>query len=353
MDEYLAAIAAFPKKNTLFWQRITSYFPSYKEAWDAPISQLKAARVEERTLVEFLDFRNKTNPKEELEKLKKHGIRIITIADKEYPENLKEIFTPPFILFIKGELKKEDANAIAIVGSRKATDYGKRVTREIAAGLARAKITIVSGLALGLDAEAHRAVVSNGGRAIAVLASGLDTISPTSNTALANEILKNGAIISEQPLGMPPLKQNFPARNRIVSGLSKGVLVTEAGEHSGTLYTANFALEQNRNVYAVPGPIYNPLSVGPNSLLKMGAKAVTTAEDILEDLGVEGMAAAKAEAENDDERLIFDILATEPKHIDLIAKEAKLTPAEISQILSMMEIKEKVKNLGGMVYCLK
>jgi DNA processing protein len=352
-DEYLAAIAAFPKAKTVFWRRLSGYFPDYKNAWVAPASELKMANIPENTLTDFLDFRSKTEPEAELAKLVKDEVKIITLNNLNYPSNLKEIFNPPFVLFVKGELTEEDSNAIGVVGSRKATDYGKRATSDISRGLAEAGVTIVSGLALGLDTEAHKAAVSGGARTIAVLANGLDAIYPTSNTALAHKILENGAIISEQPIGMPPLKQNFPARNRIISGLSLGLLVTEAGKASGTLHTANFAIEQNRNLYALPGPIYNPLSYGPNSLLKQGAKAVTEAQDILEDFGIEAVKSAPSKPENDDERLIFDILATEPKHIDAITRLSELEGAEISRILSMMEIKGKVKNLGGMVYALK
>lgn len=351
--EYLAAIAAFPKINTANWQKLFGYFPSLKEAWHAKTGDLIQAGLTQDFAADFSGYRSETEPGKELEKLRKHKVEIITIADEIYPKNLKEIYTPPVVLYLKGKLEERDENAIAIVGSRKATDYGKRATKDIATGLAKSGITIISGLALGLDAEAHLAAVENGARTIAVLANGLDAIYPVSNQGLANRILENGAIISEQPIGMPPLKQNFPARNRIISGLSTGVLVTEAGEHSGTLHTANFALEQNRQIYAVPGPIYNPLAQGPNNLLKMGAKAVTCAADILEDLGIEEELAEKPVPENQEEVIIFEVLSDEPKHIDTITQIIDKPVAEVSQLLTMMEIKGKVKHLGGMVYTLR
>jgi len=351
--KHFAAFGAFPKINTENWQRLIGYFSDLEKAWNASKQDFKDAKLSGDFILDFLDFRSKTTPEKEWEKLEKHKVDIITVLDESYPKNLKEIFNPPFVLYSIGVLKPEDNTAIAIVGSRKCTDYGKRATKDIAEGLAQAGITIVSGLALGLDTEAHTAAVQNSARTIAVLANGLDEIYPVSNTALAEKILENGAIISEQPIGMPALKQNFPARNRIISGLSLGVLITEAGEASGTIHTANFALEQNRNIYAIPGPIYNPLAYGPNKLLKMGAKAVTEACDILEDLGIDSENAEKPLPENDDERMIFEVLAGEPKHVDEITRICELPSHEISQILSMMEIKSKVKHLGGMVYTLK
>lgn len=352
-NKYLAAIAAYPKINTAIWQKIFAYFPDMQTAWEASAKELLDAGIAISALEGFNTHRKQTNPEKEQEKLERYGINIILFPDRKYPKNLKEIYNPPFVLFVRGELLERDENAIAVVGSRRATDYGKRVTREITEELAKAGITVVSGLALGLDAEAHWATVNQNQRAIAVLANGLDQIYPRSNDALGKRILENGAIISERPIGMPPLRQNFPARNRIISGLSLGVLVTEAGDKSGTLHTANFALEQGRNVYAVPGPIYNPLSYGPNMLIKNGAKPVTCAADILEDYGIEATVTEKALPENENERLIFAILETEPKHIDVITRESGKEANEISQILSMMEIKGKVKQIGGMVYTLR
>lgn len=354
MDKYLAAFAAFPKANTDFWQKIVAYFPDFEKAWEATSSELNRAGIKENQLNDFVDFRSKTTPEREVEKLNHFGIRVIPLTSEEYPKNLKEIYNPPFVIFVRGELRPEDELAIAVVGARKFTDYGRRATFEITEGVAKAGVTIISGLALGLDAEAHKAVLKVGGRTIAVLANGLDRICPVTNHAIGMEILKSGgAIISEQPIGTPVFKQNFPARNRIISGLSQGVLIAEAGEKSGTLHTANFAIEQNRQVYAVPGPIYNPLSAGPNNLIKVGAKPVSEAKDILDDLGIDGELKESPLPANENEVMIFEVLATEPKHIDAITKESKRPSHEISQILTLMEIKGKVRHLGGMVYTLK
>jgi DNA processing protein len=213
----------------------------------------------------------------------KYEVRTLRFEDKEYPSNLKEIHNPPPVLYIIGKLLSEDDNAIAVVGSRRCTEYGRRVTGDLAGKLAEAGVTIVSGLALGIDTIAHKEAVKRGTRTIAVLANGLDMIYPPENKILADRILKNGAIISEYPIGTEPLKQNFPARNRIISGLSRGILLTEATDKSGTLHTVNFGIEQNRDIYAVPGPVDSPLSVLPNEFIKKGAKAITCGEDILED----------------------------------------------------------------------
>jgi DNA processing protein len=350
---YLAAIGEFPKISSEIWQKLTAYFDSYQSAWNAPRDALSRAGLRQPALTEFSNYAKATEPPKVWEKYQKYGIDIIALPDERYPKLLKEIYNPPFLLYIRGELLPQDEMSIAIVGSRKATDYGKRATREVAEGLAAAGVTVISGLALGLDAEAQLAALKAGGRTIAVLPGGLERICPQTNYALGLAVIENGALISEKPIGTPIFKQSFPARNRIISGLSQGVLITEAGEHSGTLHTANFAIEQNRQIYALPGPIYNPLSKGPNDLLKIGAKAVTSADDILEDLGVENVGSKPSKPENENERMIFRILETEPKHIDAISIESERPGHEISQILTMMEIKGSVRHLGGMVYSLK
>lgn len=352
MEKYLAAFGALPGIKNEHWLKLTGYFKNLKLAWVSSPNELARAGLNEKWIADFVDYREGCNPESLLEELSRHEIKLISFTDNDYPQFLKEIYNPPFLLYRKGEAIEDDRPAIAIVGSRKGTDYGKRVTFEIAKELAMTGITIVSGLAIGLDTEAHKGALAGGGKTIAILANGLDKIYPSSNTALANEIIENGCIFSEQPLGMPPLKQNFPARNRIISGLSQGILVAEAGEGSGTLHTTSFALEQNRQIYAIPGPVYNPLAKGPNNLLKQGAKAVTEAADILEDFGI-SLAKERAVPAGEDEELIFEILRNENLHIDEIVKRSDKETGEISKILTMMEINGKVRQLGGMVYSLK
>ncbi len=352
MDKYLAALASFPKIRTEHWQKIAGYFPSFRTAWYASSSDLLQANLSETWINNFLDFRAQVDPVEVERVLRENRIRIISLRDGDYPRLLKEIYNPPYVIYIRGQLLPEDENSIAIVGSRKGSDYGRRATAEIAEALARAGISVISGLALGLDAEAHIGALRGGGRTIAVLANGLESFYPRSNQHLAEQIIENGCIISEQPCGMPPLKQNFPARNRIISGLSQGVLVTEAGANSGTLHTASFALEQNRQLYAIPGPIYNPLAKGPNELLKNGAKAVTSADDILEDFGVAVEHEMPAPT-NDEEKVIFDLLSDQSLHIDEILAHTGWQAGTAGKVLTLMELQGKVRHLGGMVYALR
>ncbi|MDD3678657.1 MAG: DNA-processing protein DprA [Patescibacteria group bacterium] len=353
MKKYWAAFASIEGIRSSHWQKIIGFFPNLKDAWQGSFSEFKKAGLKDDWVESFFLKKKNTNPDLIFDNLTKNKIDILLITDKEYPTLLKEIHNPPYVLYIKGKIYPKDEISISIVGSRKGTDYGKRATFEISKELAQNKITIISGLALGLDTEAHRGALSaTGGRTVAVLANGLDQIYPSTNFGLASKITENGCLISEQPIGMPALKQNFPARNRIISGLSQGVLVTEAGEHSGTLHTASFAIEQNRQIYAIPGPIYNPLAKGPNNLIKQGAKPVTEATDILEDFGIENNLNI-AKPENDDERIIFEILKEENLHIDEITRKTKRDSKEISKILTMMEIKNKIRHLGGMVYGLK
>lgn len=352
MKEYYVAFSSVPKIKKPEWDILLNKFTNLEEAWGYSESNLKKLGFKNEWINSFINFRKNIEPKKILEDLTKNNIDVLCIKDREYPKSLKETYSPPTILYIKGHLKKEDLSSIAIVGSRKGSDYGKRATYEIAKKLAESNITIVSGLAIGLDTEAHKGAIDGGGRTIAVLANGLNSIYPSSNTSLANKIVENGCIISEQPPDMPALKQNFPARNRIISGISLGTLITEAGEFSGTLHTASFAIEQNKQIYAIPGSIYNPLAIGPNNLIKKGAKPVTSPQDILEDFGIEEIKIA-SKPEGPEEELIFAILKNSNLHIDQIASETKMPIYEISRILTLMEIKEKIRHLGGMIYSLK
>ncbi|MBW6431642.1 DNA-processing protein DprA [Patescibacteria group bacterium] len=352
MKKYWVAFGSVPNIRSEHWQKIIAYFPTLKDAWLSKTGDLLSAGLGERWIDNLSIHRDTTDPDKLLEGLERDNIEVINITEDKYPSNLKEIYSPPFLIYIKGELKESDVNSIAIVGSRKGTDYGKRATFEIAKELGKSGVTVVSGLALGLDTEAHKGALSGSGRTIAVLANGLKTIYPTSNTNLGKAIINNGCLISEQPPDMPALRQNFPARNRIISGLSLGTLITEAGEHSGTLHTASFAIEQNRQIYAIPGPIYNPLAKGPNNLLKNGAKAVTESSDILEDFGIENKVVI-LKPKGPEEEMIFNILKNENLHIDEITKQSELEPAEISKTLTMMEISGKVRHLGGMIYSLR
>jgi DNA processing protein len=296
---------------------------------------------------------------EQVKLLEKNQIKIVTFKDENYPENLKSIYDPPPFLFLKGEIRKEDQNAVAIVGCRSASVYGKRITERIGRELAKNGITIVSGLARGIDSIAHLSALKENGRTLAVFGSGLDVIYPPENKKLAEEIVSNGAIISEFFLGTKPEAPNFPRRNRIISGLSLGVVIVEAGTKSGALVTASCALEQNREVFAIPGNLGSKNSEGTNALIKQGAKLVTTVEDILEELkittkGKRPDSSAQTEKDishlSEMERNIFKLISDEPYHIDKIATQASVSlPQALSALLSL-ELKGLVKQLSGKMF---
>ncbi len=261
-------------------------FISPKKAWDAKRKDLERIEGLQRDDVELiLSTKNKIDPKREIKKAEKEDIKIITFRDTSYPKALSLISDPPLVLYVKGEVKETDRLSVGIVGSRMASDYGKRVTREFVSELGKAGFTIVSGLAKGIDAEAHRTALKVGVRTLAVLGCGIDVVYPEENRKLFSEIPSSGAIISEFPFGTPPSKENFPQRNRIIAGLSLGIVVIEAAERSGALITARLAIEEGREVFAVPGPITSPLSCGTNKLIKDGAKLTDSSSEIIEELG--------------------------------------------------------------------
>jgi len=284
-------------------------------------------------------------------------IQEIKIHDKKFPERVRRIHQPPPALFTRGSIMPEDENAVAIVGARKCTSYGRQVAYDLAHELAKRGITVVSGMALGIDGEAHKGALDAGGRTIAVLGSGVDekSIYPHTHISLAERISKNGAVLSEFPPGTPSYPSNFPQRNRVVSALSLGVVVVEAGEKSGSLITANFALEQGKEVFAVPGPIYSPASVGANLLIQQGAKLIRHADDILEELNLplSEVRPQKIEPENKEEKLIMDALANEALNIDDIIKTTRLAPSVALTALTMLELKKAVKNIGQNTYAIQ
>lgn len=280
-----------------------------------------------------------------------YKINKLTLKDSSYPKKLAEIPSSPRTLFYISDdwsklLKKP---AIAIVGSRKMSGYGRAVTEEFVRGLSQAGVVIVSGLALGIDSVAHKEALENRGKTIAVLPCGLDSIYPATHHSLAQRIIKQGgALVSEYPPGMPPQRQNFIARNRIVSGLADAVLITEAAEKSGTLHTANFALEQGRDVFAVPGNITSYLSRGTNGLIKAGATPVTNPKDVLQILGLDAdTQQATPVASNKEERIILELLLSGVTDADRLLIESDLDPSVFNQTLTMLEISGKVKPLGG------
>lgn len=356
--KYWLAFNQSLKLGPLKFKKLYTFFKDLEKAWEASQNELKQAGLDENTIQEISVLKNTIDPSGELQKLEKYNIQVITVKDPEYPKLLKEIFSAPPLIYIKGDSEVlRDEFKIAIVGTRIPTDYGREVTKKIAFDLALQGMTIVSGMALGIDTQAHLGALEAQGKTIAVLGCGLDTPYPLSNSQLAEKITRNGCLISEYPIGMPPLKQNFPARNRIIAGLSLGTVIAEAGEKSGALITASQSLEQNREVFAIPGSIYNKNSLGPNNLIKMGAKLITSASDILEELNLQSISAnqeaRKTIPDTKEEALILEVIETEPLHIDVIVQKSGLTASQINSTLTMMEIKGKVKNLGNMTYTIK
>lgn len=317
-------------------------------------SELRSLGLSNKLIKEILYCQEHFTAEQVLSELKRYKISAITINNPSYPKPLKEIYDPPMIIYYRGKL---DLNAlmVGIVGSRKPTDYGRHVTYDTAYKLASNGICIVSGLALGIDSIAHQAAIDAGGKTVAVMGCGLDRIYPTSHEKLANKIIsKGGSIISEFPIGTPPMKYNFPARNRIISGLSQALIVTEASKDSGSLITATNALEQNREVFAIPGSIHNKNSSGPNNLIKHGAHLMESVSDIYDELGLKSPESAatvrKIVPKNHLEGIVIECLKDQPKHIDQIIKEAGLGHNQISSTLTIMEIGGKVKHLGGLTY---
>ena len=282
-------------------------------------------------------------------------IQKINIKDKEYPKLLKEIPDPLQILYVKGEFLSNEL-CFGVVGTRRFSSYGKEVALEIAGDLAEAGITIVSGLAPGIDTFSHQAAVERGGRTIAVLGTGIDekSIYPQSNVKLARKIVESGGcLISEYPPGTPGFKTNFPQRNRIISGLSLGVLVVEAKQKSGALITANYAFGQKRKVFAVPGQIFSSNSRGPHILIKRGAKLVENAEDILRDLDLPRETRQKdLKGETREEDFILNALKEGALDIDKIIQKTNLAPSTVNSLLTILEIKGKIRNLGGNIYAI-
>lgn len=280
----------------------------------------------------------------------------IRIGSEQYPERLTHIHAPPETLYVAGELLPQDAVAIAIVGARKCTDYGRHVAYELGYGLAQRGVTVVSGMALGVDAEAHKGALDAGGRTIAVLGTGVDerSIYPHTHTSLAQAIMRSGAVISEYPPGTPAYPGNFPERNRIVAGLSLGVVVVEANERSGSLITARLALEQGRDVFAVPGSIYANTSRGTHRLIQEGAKLITCANDILEELEMEGAITCEhAAPETEEEGRILALLQQEPAHADRIIEVLGLPSHTVLALISMLELNEKIQHIGNNTYGIK
>ncbi|MBL8063652.1 MAG: DNA-protecting protein DprA [Anaerolineales bacterium] len=335
-------------------QGLVAYFGDLESAWKADPAELTQAGLGVKLVEKVIGARKQVDLNQVWAKIEAQGIKILTWMDEEYPSRLREIDQPPPVLYIRGEYLQDDLFAVAIVGTRKVTPYGRQLTEEIASFLAANGISVISGLARGVDAIAHQTALKAGGRSIAVLGSGVDKIYPPEHRGLAEQMMERGAIISDYAVGTPPDASNFPPRNRIISGLSLAVVVIEAAETSGALITAEFAAEQGREVFAVPGSIYAPQSKGTNRLIQKGAQPLLTPADLMQALDLTRMDSQKTARRilpsDETEARLLGVLSSEPLHVDDIRNRAELPIEKVSAALVLMELKGMVKQVGGMNY---
>lgn len=338
-------------------QRLLAFFGNLQDAWHAKASDLAAAELNKPAIQSLVQARQQLDLDEEMQRVDAVGARLITFIDSEFPDNLRTISDPPMLLYVKGSLLPTDMRALAVVGTRKMTRYGHDATTQTAQWLAKQGVTIISGMADGVDAIAHEAALAAGGRTIAVFGCGIDIIYPSHHDELSEKIMQHGALVSEFPLGVPPTGTNFPRRNRIISGLSLGVLVAEAPERSGALITAETALEQGREVFAIPSNIFNQNGAGCNRLIQDGAKLVMHPRDILDELDISHTAIEtrtkvnKILPEDETERLILQYLEADAIHADDLARITGLPIATVTAVLTILELKGLAQSAGHMQYC--
>ena len=329
-------------------------FGSLEAAWGASAGELRAAGLDTRVVSAITEVRTQIDPHDELDRVQKAGVDVLTWHDPTYPRLLREIDDLPPVLYIRGELTDDDQRSVTIVGTRKPTAYGKEAARHLSGDLASAGVTVVSGLARGIDGIAHRAALEAGGRTLGVMGSGLDVPYPPEHAGLMRQMAENGAVISEYPLGTKPDARHFPRRNRLLSGLSLGTLVIEAPARSGTFSTIRSALEQNREVLCVPGSIYSPASALTNQMIREGAKLVMNAEDVLEELNLGAATAHQSplpgldEPVSGDEAAIYEVLNLDPQHIDDLSRRTEIPVTRVMGALSVMELRGQVRQVGRM-----
>lgn len=336
------------------FQTLLDAFGSAEAAWHARAEALKQSGLGPKTVENLIQVRSQISLDRIWQNIQDQDIQVFTWVDESYPRRLKEIQQPPPVLYVRGNMLPADDWAVAIVGTRRMTAYGRLVAEDTALVLAANGVTVVSGLARGIDSAAHRSALEGGGRTLAVLGCGVDQIYPAENRRLAEKIIHQGALISDYPPGTPPEASNFPPRNRIISGLSQAVVVVEAGKKSGALITAQFAAEQGKEVFAVPGNINAPQSMGPNRLVRDGAIPLLSPQDLLESLNLDRVPAyqeARSSIPADpQEARLLETLGSEPVHVDEITYRTGLPIEEISARLTMMELKGLVRQVGNMNY---
>lgn len=351
---YYLAFARVKGIGAVRVRKLKAHFGALRLAWNAGEFDLMAAGLDPKATASLREARKTVTPDAEVAQLHKAGATALTWDDPHYPKLLREVADPPPVLFVKGAITDADAFAISIVGTRSATVYGREVAEMLAGDMARNAITVVSGMARGIDAAAHGAAIQAKGRTIAVLGCGVDVVYPPEHRRLAQQIVEQGAIVSDYPIGTPPDAANFPPRNRIISGLSLGVVVVEADERSGALITTDFAAEQGRDVFAVPGNIFNKSSRGPNKLIQQGAKMVLDTQSVLEELNL-NMVALHAEVQAvlpDDptERTIYGKLSHEPTEVNELVRTLDLPAEAVTTALTLMELKGIVRQASGTSY---
>ncbi len=386
------ALSQVPRLGAARFRMLEAHFGGDMErAWGAPLRELKAAGIGGAVAQAIAEARRSVVPHGELERLAAAGVAALAWPDARYPERLREIADAPPVLYVRGALPVRDEPAVAVVGTRRPTDYGRRVTTDLCAALSGRGITVVSGLALGIDSRAHKSTLDAGGRTVAVLGNGLDTVYPRENLRLAERIVaEGGAVVSEFALGVRPEASNFPRRNRIISGLTLGTLIIEAGETSGTRWTVYHALEQNREIFCVPGSIYSETSKLTNRLIREGAKLVSSVNDILVEIGLDATERqipleldrtgsrlvpsddiagnesdlatvatsdnpvqwepVSVESADPEEADLLQHVTSDPIHIDDLARVSELPIMQVSSRLTMLELKGLVQQVGTMHY---
>jgi len=353
------ALKMIPNLGNITYKRLLDRFGDPATVFQATLKDLREVEgVRKETAKRIVSRAWEGSPEHELVGLRRYGARLITMFDSSYPEDLREIHDPPPLLYLKGNDIPQNKTIVGVVGSRNPSHYGLKATEEICQGLAIRRMVVVSGMARGIDSAAHWGCLRGEGFTIAVLGSGIDIVYPESNRKLFNHIVEKGSVITEFPLGTPPEARNFPIRNRIISGLSKGVVVVEASRRSGSLITASLALEQGREVLAVPGSIESFKSTGTHLLIKQGARLVENADDILEELGlnypystevIRGKKRALPPMEEDEKR-IYEILGNYPLHIDQIVRQSETDPATVASLLTGLELKGVIRQLPGKMF---
>lgn len=337
-------------------KKLIKVFRTAEHAWNTPAGKILVMDFERESIREALKKRETIDPKKEWEKLEELDIKTISFFEKTYPPLLKEISSAPILLYLKGNPDLLKEKCLAVVGTRTPSSYGRMVVEDLVSKLAETGLVIVSGLAQGIDALAHMATLKANGKTIAVLGCGVDSVYPLMNIPIAKEIInKKGLILSEYPIGTGALKQNFPARNRIIAGLSLGTFVVESKINGGALITAQQALESNREVFAPPGPINLPTCAGTNKLIHDGAKVVLCLEDVLQEFNLKELKGKEKIEMNldklsENEKTIINFIIAEPAHIDKIIQTSKLKPHVVSSTLTGLELKGFIKNTGGQMY---